>query len=86
MTDAGFEPEGFGGGGYQSERQEDPGGYPEGYVLQGEGSMDQMEENETAVLFGRLGDELQMLVQRYCVPPTELEELFQVSAFGQWFS
>lgn len=52
--------------------------YPEGYELQGEGSMERVEETDTAVLFGRLGDELQMLVQRYCVPPMELEELFQV--------
>lgn len=54
--------------------------YPEGYELEGEGSLDHMEENETTVLFARLGDELQMLVQRYSVPPGDLEDLFQVSS------
>ena len=52
--------------------------YPRGYELEGEGAMNQVEENETTLLFAKLGDELQMLVQRYSVPPTDLEELFQV--------
>ena len=63
--------------------EEDTGLYeprPQGYELEGEGSQDQVvEESETTVLFGRLGDELHHLVQRYNMPPTELEELFQVS-------
>lgn len=53
---------------------------PQGYELEGEGALNQPEENETTLLFAKLGDELQMLVQRYNVPPTDLEELFQVSS------
>ena len=55
--------------------------HSEGYELEGEGSLDHVEENETTVLFARLGDELQMLVQRYNVPPTDLEDLFQVHMY-----
>ena len=52
---------------------------PEGYVLEAQGSMNEVRENETNILFRNLEDELQMLVQRYCVPPSDLEQLFQVS-------
>ncbi len=52
----------------------------EGYELEGEGSQELVEESETTVLFGRLGDELHQLVQRYNMPPGDLEDLFQVSA------
>ena len=53
--------------------------YSEGYELEGAGSVDSEMESETNILFRNLEDELQMLVQRYKVPPTELERLFQVS-------
>ena len=53
--------------------------YPEGYELEDTGAMDNVPENESAILFRNLEDELQMLVQRYKVPPTDLEQLFQVS-------
>ena len=58
--------------------------YPEGYELEGAGEGEgprgesQVEESETTVLFGRLGDELHQLVQRYNMPPADLEDLFQV--------
>lgn len=61
-----------------SEEEGDFDTYPEGYELEGRGSKDHVEENETTVLFAKLGDELQMLVQRYSVPPADLEQLFQV--------
>ncbi len=54
--------------------------YPEGYELEGAGAMDGVMENEAAVLFRNMEDELQMLVQRYKVPPTDLEQLFEVSS------
>lgn len=55
--------------------------YPEGYELEGVGSGGVMEQSETTILFRNMEEELQMLIQRYNVPPSDLEQLFQVIQF-----
>ncbi len=44
----------------------------------GSGSYGPLSENETIVLFRDLEHELQVLTQRYHVPPEDLAQLFQV--------
>ena len=41
-----------------------------------------LEDNEEVALFRSLEHELESLVQRYRVPPDELQQLFEVSQVG----
>ena len=46
--------------------------------LDGAGNFQPFSDNDTTTLFQDLERELEKMVQRYHVPPTELENLFQV--------
>lgn len=53
------------------------------------GSMEPIVDDETTMLFRGLEHELQIMIQRYHVPPEDLEQLFQVRVWllsWQWCS
>ena len=61
------------------EEEVEGGEEEEGREFDGAGTFHPFSDNDTATLFQDLERELEKMVQKYHVPPTDLENLFQVS-------
>lgn len=51
---------------------------PEGYVLNDTGIMGEVTESETEILFRNMEEELRVLISRYSMQTSDLEQLFLV--------
>lgn len=58
--------------------EEEVDGEEEELEFDGTGTFQPFSDNETTTLFQDLERELEKMVQKYHVPPTDLENLFQV--------